>query len=118
MLYDQKWWQLDRGFSLAAAGQLSWLHYRCAMLHPEAKREAAKQWLKKSVKEFSEFVYSQDPKMSGESLLGRAMAEKELGERDAAIGDLQRRARARQGFAALLAGALGAGRRQIERRRR
>src|SRR5262249_10696100 len=37
---------------------------------------------------FSEFVYSQDPKLSGESLLGRAMAEKELGERDAAIGDL------------------------------
>lgn len=88
VLYDQKWWQLDRGFSLAAAGQLCWLHYRAAMLHPEAK-EKRQQWLKKSVKEFSEFVYAQDPKMSGESLLGRAMAETELGERDAAIGDLQ-----------------------------
>jgi tetratricopeptide (TPR) repeat protein len=87
VLYDQKWWQLDRGFALAAAGQLSWLHYRCAMLHPEAK-EKRQQWLRKSVKEFSEFVYAQDPKLSGESLLGRAMAEKELGERDAAIGDL------------------------------
>jgi tetratricopeptide (TPR) repeat protein len=88
VLYEQKWWQLDRGFSLAAAGQLSWLHYRMAMLHPEDK-ERRTQWLKKSVKEFSEFVYSQDPKMSGESLLGRAMAEMELGERDAAVGDLQ-----------------------------
>ena len=62
VLYDQKWWQLDRGFSLAAAGQLSWLHYRRAMLHPEAK-EKREQWLRKSVKQFSEFVYSQDPKM-------------------------------------------------------
>jgi tetratricopeptide (TPR) repeat protein len=88
VLYDQRWWQLDRGFSLAAAGQLSWLHYRAAMLHYDDK-ERRTQWLKKSVKEFSEFVYSPDPKMSGESLLGRAMAEKELGERDAAIGDLQ-----------------------------
>jgi len=88
VLYDQKWWQLDRGFSLAAAGQLSWLHYRAAMLHPEAK-EKREQWLKKSVKEFSEFVYSPDPKMSGESLFGRALAERELGERNAAIGDLQ-----------------------------
>jgi tetratricopeptide (TPR) repeat protein len=87
VLYDQKWWQLDRGFSLSVAGQLSWLYYRSAMLHPEAK-EKRQQWLKKSVKLFSEFVYSQDPKISGESLLGRAMAEKELGERDAAIGDL------------------------------
>ncbi|MBI2963947.1 MAG: tetratricopeptide repeat protein [Deltaproteobacteria bacterium] len=87
-LYGQKWWQLDRGFSLAAAGQLGWLHYRAAMLHPEAK-EKRREWLKKSVKEFSEFVYAQDPKMSGESLLGRAMAERELGERDQAIGDLQ-----------------------------
>lgn len=88
VLYGEKWWQLDRGFSLAAAGQLSWLHYRAAMLHPEAK-DKRQTWLKKSVKEFSEFVYSQDPKMSGESLLGRAMAEKELGEREPAIGDLQ-----------------------------
>jgi tetratricopeptide (TPR) repeat protein len=88
VLYEQRWWQLDRGFSLAAAGQLSWLHYRAAMLHYEDK-ERRKQWLKKSVKEFSEFIYSQDPKMSAESLFGRALAEKELGERDAAIGDLQ-----------------------------
>jgi tetratricopeptide (TPR) repeat protein len=88
VLYGQKWWQLDRGFSLAAAGQLSWLHYRVAMLHPDQK-ENRRQWLRKSVKEFSEFVYAQDPKMSGESLLGRAMAERELGERDEAIGDLQ-----------------------------
>ncbi|HSD09434.1 MAG TPA: tetratricopeptide repeat protein [Candidatus Binatia bacterium] len=88
VLYEQKWWQLDRGFSLAAAGQLSWLHYRAAMLHYDDK-ERRTQWLKKSVKEFSEFVYAQDPKMSDESLFGRAMAEKELGERDAAIGDLQ-----------------------------
>jgi tetratricopeptide (TPR) repeat protein len=88
VLYDQRWWQIDRGFALAAAGQLSWLHYRCAMLHPEQK-EKRKEWLKKSVKEFSEFVYSNDPKMSGESLLGRALAESELGEREAAIGDLQ-----------------------------
>jgi tetratricopeptide (TPR) repeat protein len=88
VLYDQRWWQVDRGFALAAAGQLSWLHYRCAMLHPEQK-EKRKEWLRKSVKEFSEFVYSNDPKMSGESLLGRALAESELGEKDAAIGDLQ-----------------------------
>ncbi len=88
VLYEQRWWQLDRGFSLAAAGQLSWLHYRAAMLHYDDK-ERRKQWLKKSVKEFSEFIYSQDPKMSAESLFGRALAEKELGEREAAIGDLQ-----------------------------
>jgi TolA-binding protein len=87
VLYDQKWWQVDRGSALAAAGQLSWLYYRLAMLHPEAK-EKREQWLRKAVKLFSEFVYSQDPKISGESLLGRAMAEKELGERDAAVGDL------------------------------
>ncbi len=88
VLYDQKWWQLDRGFSLAAAGQLSWLHLRAALLHPENK-EKRQQWLKKSVKEFSEFVYSQDPKLSGESLLGRAIAENEQGEKDEARGDLQ-----------------------------
>ncbi|MGH7896843.1 MAG: tetratricopeptide repeat protein [Candidatus Binatia bacterium] len=88
VLYEQKWWQLDRGFALAAAGQLCWLHYRAAMLHPAAK-EKREQWLKKSVKEFSEFVYATDPKLSGESLLGRAMAETELGEREQAIGDLQ-----------------------------
>lgn len=87
-LYDQKWWQVDRGFALAAAGQLSWLHYRAAMLHRDEK-EKRTQWLKKSVKEFSEFVYAQDPKMSGESLFGRGLAEKELGERPEAIGDLQ-----------------------------
>src|SRR5215468_9503210 len=52
VLYDQRWWQLDRGFSLAVAGQLSWLYYRSAMLHPEAK-EKRQQWLKKSVKLFS-----------------------------------------------------------------
>jgi tetratricopeptide (TPR) repeat protein len=88
LLYDQRGWQLDRGFALAAAGQLSWLHYRAAMLHPDQK-EKRRQWLKKSVKEFSEFVYAQDPRMAAESLLGRALAEKELGERDEAIGDLQ-----------------------------
>jgi TolA-binding protein len=88
VLYDQKWWQLDRGFSLAAAGQLCWLHYRAAMLHAEAK-EKREQWLRKAVKEFSEFVYSPDPKLAGESLFGRGLAERELGEKNAAVGDLQ-----------------------------
>ncbi len=88
VLYEQKPWQLDRGFALAAAGQLSWLHYRLAMLHGDQK-ENRQVWLKKSVKEFSEFVYAQDRKMSEESLLGRAMAETELGERDQAAGDLK-----------------------------
>lgn len=88
VLYTERWWQLDRGFALAAAGQLSWLHYRMAMLSPDQK-EKRKAWLEKSVREFSEFIAAPDEKMRLESLLGRGMAEKELGERAEAEGDLQ-----------------------------
>ena len=70
VLYDQHWWQVDRGFTLAAAGQLSWLHYRLAMLNP-GKAEQRKGWLKKSVAEFSEFVAAGEERMRLESLLGR-----------------------------------------------
>lgn len=87
-LYTQRWWQLDRGFALAAAGQLSWLHYRMAMLHPDQK-EKRRTWLTKSVREFSEFIAASDEKMRLESMLGRALAESELGERESAEGDLQ-----------------------------
>jgi tetratricopeptide (TPR) repeat protein len=88
VLYEQRWWQLDRGFALAAAGQLAWLHYRAAMLHPDRK-DQRKTWLQKSVREFSEFVAAGDEKMRLESFLGRAMAQRELGERDEAVADLQ-----------------------------
>ncbi len=88
VLYKERWWQLDRGFALAAAGQLSWLHYRMAMLSPDQK-DKRRQWLEKSVREFSEFIAAPDEKMRLESLLGRGMAEKELGERGEAEGDLQ-----------------------------
>jgi tetratricopeptide (TPR) repeat protein len=88
VLYDQPWWQLDRGFALATTGQLCWLYYRHAMLHPKDK-EANKSRLKKAVEGFTEFVYSQDQKLRDESLLGRALAERELGEFKEAIGDLE-----------------------------
>lgn len=88
VLYKERWWQLDRGFALAAAGQLSWLHYRMAMLSPDQK-DKRRQWLEKSVREFSEFIAAPDEKMRLESLLGRGMARKELGERSEAEGDLQ-----------------------------
>jgi len=87
-LYTQKWWQLDRGFTLAAAGQLSWLHYRMAMLSP-GEKEKRRQWLEKSAREFSEFIAASDEKMRLESLLGRGMAEGELGQTEAAVGDLE-----------------------------
>jgi len=86
-LYTERWWQLDRGFTLAAAGQLSWLHYRMAMLSPDQK-EKRKAWLEKAVREFGEFAGASDPKMSLESLLGRGMAERELGQRSEAEADL------------------------------
>ncbi|MGH7805707.1 MAG: tetratricopeptide repeat protein, partial [Candidatus Binatia bacterium] len=88
VLYDQPWWQLDRGFALATAGQLCWLQYRHAMLNPKDK-EANKARLRKAVEGFTEFVYSQDQKLRDESLLGRALAERELGEFKEAIGDLE-----------------------------
>ena len=88
VLYTQKWWQLDRGFTLAAAGQLSWLHYRMAMMSPEQK-EKRKVWLEKSGREFSEFIGASDEKMRLESLLGRGMVESELGDRENAAADLQ-----------------------------
>ncbi|MFN2426126.1 MAG: tetratricopeptide repeat protein, partial [Candidatus Binatia bacterium] len=88
VLYTQKWWQLDRGFTLAAAGQLSWLHYRMAMMSPEQK-EKRKVWLEKASAEFSEFVGASDEKMRLESLLGRGMAQRELGDRANAEADLQ-----------------------------
>jgi hypothetical protein len=50
VLYEQRWWQLDRGFALAAAGQLAWLHYRSAMLHPD-KEAQRKAWLQSAVRE-------------------------------------------------------------------
>lgn len=87
VLYEQRWWQLDRGFALAAAGQLAWLHYRSAMLHPD-KEAQRKTWLQKSVREFSEFIAAQDEKMRLESYLGRAMAQRELGDRAEATADL------------------------------
>jgi tetratricopeptide (TPR) repeat protein len=87
VLYEQRWWQLDRGFALAAAGQLAWLHYRSAMLHPD-KEAQRKTWLQKSVREFSEFIAAQDEKMRLESYLGRAMAQRELGDREEAAADL------------------------------
>jgi tetratricopeptide (TPR) repeat protein len=87
VLYEQRWWQLDRGFTLAAAGQLAWLHYRSAMLHPD-KETQRKTWLQKSVREFSEFIAAQDEKMRLESYLGRAMAQRELGESQEAVADL------------------------------
>ncbi|MFN2375561.1 MAG: hypothetical protein ABR538_03435 [Candidatus Binatia bacterium] len=86
-LYNERWWQLDRGFSLAAAGQLSWLHYRLAMLHP-GQTDKRKAWLEKSQREFSEFIGASDEKMRLESLLGRGMAARELGDRANAEGDL------------------------------
>lgn len=86
-LYTERWWQLDRGFTLAAAGQLSWLHYRMAMLSPEQK-DKRKAWLEKAVREFSEFAGASDTKMALESLLGRGMAERELGQRAEAEADL------------------------------
>lgn len=87
VLYDQRWWQLDRGFALAAAGQLAWLHYRSAVLHPDKQAER-RIWLQKSVREFSEFIAAQDEKMRFESYLGRAMAQRELGETQEAAADL------------------------------
>ncbi len=87
ILYEQRAWLVDRGFSLAASGQLSWLYYRLAMLNPEEKA-TRRAWLEKSVKSFSEFVYGDDTKARDENLLGRALAERELGELDAAAGDL------------------------------
>jgi tetratricopeptide (TPR) repeat protein len=87
ILYEQRWWQLDRGFALAAAGQLAWLHYRSAMLHPD-KEAQRKAWLRKAVREFSEFVAAEDEKMRLESYLGRAMAQRELGESVEAAADL------------------------------
>lgn len=87
-LYTQKWWQLDRGFALAAAGQLAWLHYRMAMLSPDQK-EKRKVWLQKAEKEFSEFIGAPDEKMRLESLLGRGMVARELGDQENASGDLQ-----------------------------
>jgi tetratricopeptide (TPR) repeat protein len=86
-LYTERWWQLDRGFTLAAAGQLSWLHYRMAMLSPEQK-EKRKAWLEKASREFSEFVGASDEKMSLESMLGRGMVARELGLRAEAEADL------------------------------
>lgn len=88
VLYEQRWWQLDRSFALAASGQLAWLHYRAAMLHPE-KKEQRRAWLEKSVREFSEFVAAPDEKMRLESYLGRAMAQRELGRRGEAVADLE-----------------------------
>lgn len=88
VLYTQRWWQLDRGFTLAAAGQLSWLHYRMAMLSPNSK-EQRKVWLQKSGREFSEFIAAPDEKMRLESLLGRGMAASALGDRTNAEGDLK-----------------------------
>ena len=87
-LYTQKWWQLDRGFTLAAAGQLSWLHYRMAMLSP-GEKEKRRQWLEKATKEFSEFLASSDQKVRLESLLGRGMSEGELGQTAEAAADLE-----------------------------
>ncbi|MBI5506446.1 MAG: tetratricopeptide repeat protein [Deltaproteobacteria bacterium] len=88
VLYKEHWWQVDRGFVLAAAGQLSWLHYRLAMLNPE-QTDKRKAWLQKSVREFSQFIAAADDKVRLESTLGRAMAEGELGEREYAEADLQ-----------------------------
>ncbi len=88
VLYKERWWQLDRGFTLAAAGQLSWLHYRMAMLSPGDK-ERRKAWLEKAVAEFAEFTGASDPKMALESILGRGMALAELGQREGAEADLQ-----------------------------
>jgi hypothetical protein len=88
VLYKERWWQLDRGFALAAAGQLSWLHYRMAMLSPNEK-EKRRGWLEKAVREFGEFTAADDPKMSLESILGRGMAQAELGNREVAESDLQ-----------------------------
>lgn len=87
-LYTERWWQLDRGFALAAAGQLAWLHYRLAMLNP-GQSEKRKAWLQKSVKEFTQFIGAADAKMRLESQLGRALAERELGERTYAENDLR-----------------------------
>jgi|GEM_PF-1845339 len=88
VLYKEHWWQVDRGFVLAAAGQLSWLHYRMAMLNP-AQNETRRAWLRKSVGEFSQFIAAGDDKMRMESTLGRALAEGELGEREYAEADMQ-----------------------------
>jgi hypothetical protein len=88
VLYKEKWWQLDRGFTLAAAGQLSWLHYRLAMLSP-GEKEKRKVWLEKAVSEFAEFTTAPDEKMRLESILGRGMAQAELGAREAAASDLE-----------------------------
>jgi len=88
VLYKEHWWQVDRGFVLAAAGQLSWLHYRLAMLNPE-QTDKRKGWLKKSVREFSQFIAASDEKMRMESMLGRALAQSELGETEEAVADLQ-----------------------------
>ena len=88
VLYKEHWWQVDRGFVLAASGQLAWLHYRLAMLNPE-QTDKRKAWLGKSVREFSQFIAAGDEKMRMESTLGRALAEGELDERDYAEADLQ-----------------------------
>ena len=88
VLYEQKSWQVDRGFALATLGQLTWVYYRTVMLHPEAK-EANAIRLKKAIEGFSEFVFSPDARLRDESLLGRALAERERGETDAAAGDLK-----------------------------
>ncbi|HEY2774566.1 MAG TPA: tetratricopeptide repeat protein [Candidatus Binatia bacterium] len=88
VLYKEHWWQVDRGFTLAAAGQLSWLHYRMAMLSPSDK-DKRKAWLEKAAQEFSEFVGASDPKMRMESILGRGLTLGELGETSEAESDLQ-----------------------------
>jgi hypothetical protein len=88
VLYKEPWWQNARGFTLAAAGQLSWLHYRMAMLSP-GEKEKRRVWLEKAVSEFGEFTAAPDEKMRLESILGRGMAQAELGAREAAESDLQ-----------------------------
>ncbi len=88
VLYEQRPWLIDRGFALATAGQLSWLYYRLAMLSSE-KKDLRTARLEKAVEHFSEFVYGAEPGLRDESLLGRALAERELGELDAATGDLR-----------------------------
>jgi len=87
ILYEQHGWLVDRGFALASCGQLAWLYYRLAMLNPDEKT-ARTPWLEKSVACFSEFVYGDDPDARDENLLGRALAERELGQLEAAAGDL------------------------------
>ncbi|MEA2624033.1 MAG: hypothetical protein QOD06_78 [Candidatus Binatota bacterium] len=88
VLYGQREWQVHRGFALASMGQLAWLYYRCAMLHPE-KKEARNDWLRRAVEGFGDFIFAEDPRLRDESLLGRALAERELGEWDPAKNDLR-----------------------------